>query len=54
MDVYDHLVPDELRRNAVILASCVCHAAMREEALPREGRQDEALKFHERDVPDRS
>ncbi len=36
MDVYDKLVPDDLRRNAVILASFLYHAAMRDEALPRE------------------
>ena len=53
MDVYDHIVPDDLRRNSVILASFVYHAAMREEALPGEGRKGEAFEFHERGVPDR-
>ncbi|MEO8448196.1 MAG: M20/M25/M40 family metallo-hydrolase [Gemmatimonadota bacterium] len=38
MDVYDKLVPDDLRRNAVILASFLYLAAMRDQALPREGR----------------
>jgi hypothetical protein len=36
MDVYDKLVPDDLRRNAVIMASFLYHAAMRAEMLPRE------------------
>lgn len=36
MDVYDKLVPDDLRRNAVIMASFLYHAAMRGELLPRE------------------
>ena len=36
MDVYDRLVPEDLRKNAVILASFLYHAAMREERMPRE------------------
>ena len=41
MDVYDKLVPDDMRRNAVILASFLYHAAMRDEPLPREvGRKN--------------
>ena len=41
MDVYDKLVPEDLQRNAVILASFLYHAAMRDEPLPREtGRND--------------
>jgi len=36
MDVYDKLQPDDLRRNAVVLASFLYHAAMRNEPLPRE------------------
>lgn len=38
MDVFDRLPADDLRRNAVILASMVYHAAMRDQPLPREGR----------------
>ncbi len=36
MDVYDKLLPDDLQRNAVILASFLYHAAMRDDPLPRE------------------
>ncbi len=36
MDVFDKLVADDLRRNAVIVASFLYHAAMRDEPLPRE------------------
>jgi hypothetical protein len=35
MDVYDHLVPENLMANSVILATFVYHAAMRDEKLPR-------------------
>jgi hypothetical protein len=35
MDVYDHLVPENLMTNSVILATLVYHAAMRDEKLPR-------------------
>lgn len=35
-DVYERLIPDDLRTNAVILASFAYHAAMRDEKLPRE------------------
>jgi carboxypeptidase Q len=38
MDVFDRLPADDMRRNAVILASMVYLAAMRDEAMPREGR----------------
>jgi len=38
MDVYDKLVPDDMRRNAVILATFLYHAAMRDDLLPRESR----------------
>jgi hypothetical protein len=37
MDVYDRLVPEDLRVNAVIMATFLYHAAMRDEKLPREG-----------------
>lgn len=36
MDVYDKLVVADLRRNAVVLATFLYHAAMRDEPLPRE------------------
>jgi hypothetical protein len=36
LDVYDRLVPEDLRKNAVILASFLYHAAMRDEPFPRE------------------
>jgi hypothetical protein len=36
MDVYDRLVAEDMRKNAVILASFLYHAAMRDEVLPRE------------------
>lgn len=38
MDVFDKLVPDDMRRNAVIMASFLYLAAMRDEPLPRETR----------------
>ncbi|MBM2812137.1 MAG: peptidase [Chloroflexi bacterium] len=38
MDVFDRLPADDMRRNAVILASMVYLAAMRDAPLPRKGR----------------
>ena len=35
MDTYDHLVPEDLKQAAVIVASFVYNAAMRDEKLPR-------------------
>ena len=35
LDVYDHLEADDLKQSAVIMASFLYHAAMREEMLPR-------------------
>lgn len=35
MDVYDHLIEDDLKQMATIVASFVYHAAQREEKLPR-------------------
>lgn len=35
MDVYDSLVPEDLMKNAVIMASFIYHAAQRDEKLPR-------------------
>lgn len=40
MDVYDHLVPENLMTNSVILATLVYHAAMRDEKLPRVEHQE--------------
>jgi len=40
MDVYDHLVPENLMTNSVILATLVYHAAMRDEILPRITHQE--------------
>jgi Zn-dependent M28 family amino/carboxypeptidase len=39
MDVYDRLVPEDMRVNAVILATFLYHAAMRDDLLPREGKR---------------
>ncbi|MGI9140270.1 MAG: M28 family metallopeptidase [Gemmatimonadaceae bacterium] len=36
MDTYERLIPDDLKKNAVIIASFVYHAANRSELLPRE------------------
>ena len=38
MDVFDRLVPEDLRINSVILASFLYNAAMRDELLPRENQ----------------
>jgi Zn-dependent M28 family amino/carboxypeptidase len=35
MDSYDHLIPDDLKQAAIIAASFVYNAAMRDEKLPR-------------------
>ncbi len=35
MDVYDHLVPEDLMQASVVMATFVYHAAMRDEKLPR-------------------
>ncbi len=35
MDVYDHVVPEDLKINAVVMASFAYHAAMREKKFPR-------------------
>ena len=35
MDVYDSLIPKDLMKNAVIMASFAYHAAMRDEKIPR-------------------
>lgn len=40
MDVYDHLVPEDLIQSAVIVSSFVYHAAMREDMLPRKPLPD--------------
>ncbi len=36
MDVFDKLVPDDMRKNAVIMATFLYHTAMRDAPLPRE------------------
>jgi hypothetical protein len=35
LDVYEDVVPDDLKQAAVIMASFVNHAAMRDQMLPR-------------------
>ena len=40
MDVYDHLIPEDLIQSSVIIARFVYHAAMREELLPRKPLPD--------------
>jgi carboxypeptidase Q len=35
MDVYDHVLEEDLKQSAVIAASLIYHAAMRDEKLPR-------------------
>ena len=40
MDVYDHLVPEDLIQSAVIMAAFVYQTAMREEMLPRKPLPD--------------
>jgi len=40
LDVYDHLIPEDLIQSSVIIASFVYHTAMREEMLPRKPLPD--------------
>jgi carboxypeptidase Q len=40
MDVYDHLIPEDLMQSAVIMAGFVYHTTMREEMLPRKPLYD--------------
>jgi len=40
MDVYAHLMPEDLMQSAVIMASFVYHTAMREEMIPRKPLYD--------------
>ena len=40
MDVFDHLIVEDLMQSAVIMAAFVYHAAMREEMLPRKPLPD--------------
>ena len=35
LDTFDHVVPDDLKQAAAIIASFAYHAAMRDERLPR-------------------
>jgi len=39
MDVYDHVLADDLKQSAVIAATFIYQAAMRDEKLPRKARQ---------------
>ncbi|MHC9085930.1 M28 family metallopeptidase [Luteimonas sp. RIT-PG2_3] len=43
LDTYDHIVPEDLKQAAAIIASFAYHAAMRDEKLPRKPFIDEAL-----------
>jgi Zn-dependent M28 family amino/carboxypeptidase len=47
MDTYERLVMDDLKHNAVVVASLAYHAAMRDEVLPRKP-QLESLSNQER------
>ena len=38
MDTYEHLIPDDLRQAAVVVATMLYNTAMREEMLPRPAR----------------
>jgi len=38
MDVYDHVLEDDLKQSAVVAAAFVYLAAMRDEKLPRKPR----------------
>jgi len=40
MDFYDNLIPEDLMKNAVIMASFVYHAAMRDDKMPRKTMND--------------
>ncbi len=40
MDVYDHLIPEDLIQSAVVVAAFVYHTAMRDEMLPRKPLPD--------------
>lgn len=35
MDTYDHLIPEDLKQAATVVASCLYNAAMRDEKMPR-------------------
>lgn len=39
MDTYDHLIADDLKQAATVIASCVYHAAMRDEKMPRKPKK---------------
>jgi hypothetical protein len=41
LDTYDHLVLDDLKQSAVVVAATIYHLAMRDEMVPRKG--DEAM-----------
>ena len=47
MDVYDHLIPEDLIQSAVVIAGFVYHAAMLKDKLPRKPLPD-PFKYPER------
>ncbi|WP_428667217.1 M20/M25/M40 family metallo-hydrolase [Runella sp.] len=38
MDTYDHLIPEDLKQAATVIAACVYQAAMRDEKMPRKAK----------------
>ena len=46
MDVYDRLIPEDLKQGAVILASFAYHAAMRDGKFPRADGIDNGRRWH--------
>ena len=54
MDVYDRLQPDDLKQAAVIVASFVYNAAMREQKFPRKAIEKPHRKIRPKRTPKRS
>ena len=52
MDVYDHILPEDLKINAVVMASFAYHAAMRDEKFPRKPFKEwkPEFKLHQPDL----
>jgi len=52
MDLYDHVLPEDLKINAVVMASFVYHAAMREKKFPRKPftNWDPQFELHQPDL----
>jgi hypothetical protein len=46
MDVFDRLVADDLKQASVVLAAFVYNAAMRDEKLPRYGKENKERRWH--------